>query len=413
MLGVPLSSFSAGQPRATDSLRGLVARGRFANAYLFHGPAGVGKMSMALAFARAILCRSTPAETPARLAPEVQGGLFAAEPAPAAAAKAPAGPADDACGECGACRKAATLSHPDLKLLFPVTGEEKHLDELIEQTWAELRENPLFVFRYDKFASIRLSQTRELLKELAYRPYESTRRVVVVRDADRMREDQASALLKSIEEPGDSTIWVLTTARLARLPVTIRSRCQRVRFAPLPEPLVLDVLQGRAGLPARQARVLAALAAGSLSRALELRDQDPLAVRDQALALLAPAEAGDPAALWKAAQGFMSFGRTGRETLRRMVEFHQLRLRDLLRASVEGDDAELAFDELAPATRRMAATIDATEIRRRLMVLEELLRAIEGNVAPDAAMFSAMARVAGARLGEGEWPPHATARWNY
>lgn len=413
MLGVPLSSFAAGQPRATDSLRGLISRGRFANAYLFHGPAGVGKMSMALAFARAILCHSTPAESPAPLAPDVQGGLFGAEVEPAPVAHAAAKPADDACGECNACRKAATLSHPDLKLLFPVTGEERQLDDLIETIWAELRENPLFVFRYDKYASIRLSQTRDLLKELAFRPYESTRRVVVVRDADRMREDQASALLKSIEEPGDSTIWVLTTARLARLPVTIRSRCQRVRFSPLPEPLVLDVLRSRAGLSPSQAKIVAALAAGSLSRALELRDGDPLGVRDQALALLAPAEAGDPAALWKAAQGFMSFGRTGRETLRRMVEFHQLRLRDVLRAAVEGDEAELAFDDLAAATRTLAATIDATEIRRRLMVLEELLRAIEGNVAPDAAMFSAMARVAGARLGEGEWPPHAAARWNY
>lgn len=413
MLGVPLSTFAAGQPRATESLRGLIARGRFANAYLFHGPAGIGKMSMALAFARAILCRSTPAETPVALAPETQGGLFAAEPQPSPVPKAAAGPGDDACGECGSCRKAGNLSHPDLKLLFPVTGEEKLLDELIEGIWAELRENPLYVFRYDKYASIRLSQTRDLLKELAFRPYESTRRVVVVRDADRMREDQASALLKSIEEPGDSTIWVLTTARLARLPVTIRSRCQRVRFAPLPEPLVLEVLRQRAGVAPAQARIVAALAAGSLSRALEMRDEDALGVRDQALALLAPAEAGDPAALWAAAQKYMNFGRTGRETLRRMVEFHQLRLRDVLRAAVEGDDAELAFDDLAPATRTLAGTIDATEIRRRLMVLEELLRAIEGNIAPDAAMFSAMARVAGVRLGEGEWPPHAAARWNY
>ena len=410
MLGVPLSSLAGGQPQAADSLRGLVRRGRYANAYLFHGPVGVGKMSMALAFARAILCRSTPA-LEVRATPELQGGLFG-DPAPPAP---PAGdtPDDDACGRCDACRKAGTLGHPDLKLLFPVTGEEKHLDELIRETYAALRDDPLFAFRYDRYASIRLSQTRELLRDLAYRPFEATRRVVVVRDADRMREDQASALLKSIEEPGDSTIWVLTTARLARLPATIRSRCQRVRFAPLPESLVLDVLRRQAGVAPAQARLVAALAAGSLSRALELRDEDALAVRDEALALLAPAEAGDPVALWKAAQKFMSFGRTGREALRRMVEFHQLRLRDVLRARVSGDEAELVYEDLASRTRALAATIDATEIRRRLMVLEELLRAIEGNVAPDAAMFSAMSRVAGARLGEGEWPPHAAARWNY
>src|SRR5204862_3865596 len=113
---------------------------------------------------------------------------------------------------------------------FPVSGEENKLDETVAETLAALREDPLFTFVYEKAASIRLSLTRDLLRELAYQPFEAVRRVVVVRDADRMREDQYSALLKSIEEPG-STVWVLTTSRLARLPATIRSRCQRVRFA--------------------------------------------------------------------------------------------------------------------------------------------------------------------------------------
>ena len=63
-----------------------------------------------------------------------------------------------------------------------------------------------------------------------------------MRDADRMREDQYSALLKTLEEPGASTVWVLTTARPARLPDTIRSRCQRVRFAALPESLMTEFL---------------------------------------------------------------------------------------------------------------------------------------------------------------------------
>lgn len=405
MLGVTLVR-ADGQPRASEFLRGLVTRGRFANAYLFHGPVGVGKLTTALAFARAVLCHSTPAA--GAVEPEGALGLFA-DAAPVAAPR----PADDACGVCPACRKAAALAHPDLKLLFPVSGEEKEMPELIAETWAKLREDPFFIFRYDKFASIRLSQTRELLKDLAYRPFEATRRVVVVRDADRMREDQASALLKSIEEPGDSTIWVLTTARLSRLPVTIRSRCQRVRFAPLPESLIRATIERRPGVNPGQARLVAAMASGSMSRAIELGDADPLAIRDQALALLGPAESGDPGALWQAVQRYMNFGRTGRETLRRMVEFHQLRLRDVLRARYGGDDATLANPDLAESTRALAARIDATEVRRRLAVLEEMLRAIEGNVAPDVAMFSAMARVAGAHVGEGEWPPHPAARWAY
>jgi len=363
------------QPAAASFLRGVVAGGRFANAYLFHGAPGVGKGTAALAFARALLCergagrRAEPA------------GLFDA-PLPAA------GPADDACGECPACLKAASLQHPDLRFLFPVSGEERDLDETVAETLAAWREDPLFVFAYEKFASIRLSLTHDVLRELAFKPFEAVRRVVVVRDADRMREDEYSALLKAIEEPGASTVWVLTTARLHRLPATIRSRCQRVRFTPLAETTITAFLERRAGTAAGEARLLGALASGSLARALMLREQRPLELRNQALALLDPA-------------------------LRGIIEVHELWLRDLLRARYGAARAELVNRDREAEIRRQAASLDAREIRRRLMVLEEILRAIEGNVSPDLALFSGLARVAGQHLGEGEWPLHAAGRWDY
>ena len=305
------------------------------------------------------------------------------------------------------------MEHPDLRFLFPVSGEEKELETTVAETLAAVRSDPLFVFTYEKAASIRLSLTRELLRELAYKPFEAARRVVVVRDADRMREDQYSAMLKSIEEPGASTVWILTTARLQRLPATIRSRCQRVRFAPLPEPLVRDFLTRRADVSEREARVLSALAGGSLARALALREAKPLELRDQALALLEPALRGDPVALWKAIQGITRFGRVGRESQRLMVEFHELWLRDLLRARYDASRETLVHRDREAEIRKLAASADAAEIRRRLLVLEEVLRAIEGNVTPELALFSGLSRVAGERLGEGEWPRAATARWDY
>src|SRR6266487_3497887 len=259
MLSLKLSEL-IGQPGASAFLRGVVAGRRFANAYLSHGAPGVGKGSAALAFARALLCERGAG------AREAAPGLFEAQaPAPAA------GPFDDACGACEACRKAGSLQHPDLRFLFPVSGEERELEQTIADTLERVREDPLFVFAYEKAASIRLSITRELLRELAYKPFEAVRRVVVVRDADRMREDQCSALLKSIEEPGAATVWVLTTARLQRLPATVRSRCQRVRFAPLDEARVAAFLAERAGVDGKEARLIAALSAGSLARALALR----------------------------------------------------------------------------------------------------------------------------------------------
>lgn len=391
-----------GQPETSAYLRGVVAGGRISNAYLFHGPPGIGKGTAALAFARALMCEhGAPAN-------DSQGGLFGA-PEPAA----PSGPADDACGRCAACLKSAALQHPDLKFLFPVSGEERELDETIAGTLAAMREDPLFVFRYEKAASIRMSVTRELLRELAFHPFEAGRRVVLVRDADRMREDQYSAMLKSLEEPGASTVWVLTTSRPSRLPATIRSRCQRVRFRPLSEALVAGFLIERAGVAEPDAKMLAALSGGSLARALSLRDQSPKALRDQALALLEPALRGDAYGLWKSTQALTKFGRAGRETLRMLIEFHQLWLRDLLRARYGAPREELVNRDREKEIRHHAETLDATEIRRRLMVLEEVLKSIEGNVTPELAMFSGVSRVAGRRHGEGEWPANGAARWDY
>ena len=395
-----------GQPAAAEFLRGIVARGRPAGAYLFQGPPGVGKGTAALAFARALLCERVRGALPENASP----GLFEAASAPAAP---PAEGADDACGECGACRKTADFQHPDLKFLFPVSGEERDLDDTIAETLRALRDDPLFAFVYEKAASIRLSITRELIRELAYQPFEAGRRVVVARDADRMREDQYSALLKSLEEPGPSTVWVLTSARPSRLPATIRSRCQKVRLAPLPEPLLREVLETKAGVPAAEARVLAALSSGSLTRALALRDTEPLKARDEAMAMLQPALRGDGPGLWKAIGAFMKFGRAGRETLRRLFEIHQLWLRDLLRIQAGAERDALANRDREAELRRQAERLTPREIRRRLMVLEEALQSIEGNVSPDLTVFSAMSRVAGARLGEGEWPAHPAARWDY
>jgi DNA polymerase-3 subunit delta' len=403
MLTATLSTL-LGQPEVSAFLRGIVGRGRYANAYLFHGPHGVGKGTAALAFARAAICERVPGAAAVDAGPS----LFDAAPVATAASTG-----DDACGECRGCRMSASLQHPDLKFLFPVSGEERSLEGTIEETLEELRKDPLFVFQYEKAASIRISQTRELIAELGYRPHTASRRVVVVRDCDRMREDQFSALLKSVEEPGASTVWVLTTARLARVPATIRSRCQRVRFRPLPESLVRETLQA-AGVAESAARMLAALAGGSLARALAMRDAEPdmKSQRDAALQMLAPALDRNPAALVQAIQKVTGYGKAGRERLRMSLEFHQLWLRDVLRLRYGVAHESLVNRDLVPVLQKLAAQLDAAEIRRRLLVLEEALRSIDGNISPDLTLFSTLSRVAGDRLGEGAWPAHAAARWD-
>ena len=102
-----------------------------------------------------------------------------------------------------------------------------------------------------------------------------------------------------------------------------------------------------------------------------------------------------------------------RETLRRMIEFHMLWLRDLMRAQVGAPAELLVHRDREREIREQATKVTPTEIRRRLLALEEALQSIEGNVSPDLTIFSAMVRVGGRRIGEGQWPPHAAARSEY
>jgi len=94
------------------------------------------------------------------------------------------------------------------------------------------------------------------------------------------------------------------------------------------------------------------------------------------------------------------------------LEFHQLWLRDALRLRYGAAPETLVNRDQLQVLQKLSSQLDAAEIRRRLLVLEEALRAIDGNVSPDLTLFSTLARVAGDRLGEGAWPAHATARWD-
>ena len=345
-----------GQERAITTLRETLRSGRIPNAYLFEGPWGVGKTRTALALAAALVCRSE---------------------------------SDAACGQCDACLRVARFQHPDVRFLFPVMTDEDD-PESIAETLQEVANDPHHVFTYERASSIRIGITRDILKELAFRPYEGRRRVIVLRDADRMREDQYSAMLKSLEEPGASTLWVLTTARPNRLPPTIRSRCLKVRFRALTEAEIEGYLKDRVGLGGSVARLLAALASGSLARALTLRGENVAQLRDDALRALGAANSGDPARILAAASEAASW--SNREKMRRTLEFQFLLLRDLLRLKHGAPEESLVNRDRIADLKKVAGSIEVREIRRRAALLEEVGRAIDSNVTPEAAFFSAYAR---------------------
>jgi DNA polymerase-3 subunit delta' len=147
-------------------------------------------------------------------------------------------------------------AHPDVYVLEPV-GDQLLIDEI-----------------------------RALRRDLHMRPFEASRRVYLVLDADSMNEDAADALLKDLEEPPEYAVIVLVANDIGPLPETIRSRCQPIPFRRLSEAAVVADLERRApGLSEEERRALARLAGGRLDRAEALLDPDARARRDALLTI--------------------------------------------------------------------------------------------------------------------------------
>src|SRR5205085_4037945 len=123
------------------------------------------------------------------------------------------------------------------------------------------------------------------------------------------------------------------------------------------EPLMIEFLEQRVKVSNQDARMLSALSGGSLARAITLRDLQPKLLRDQSLQLLEPALRGNAAGLLKAVQT-VTRGRVGRETLRRLIEFQELWLRDLLRARYGAPRERLVNRDREAEIRRQADGID-------------------------------------------------------
>jgi DNA polymerase-3 subunit delta' len=251
----PLLSTVLAQPTAVETLRRALRAGRVHHAYLFDGPDGVGKERSALGLAQALLC-------------EVR-----------------ADGDDRACGTCSACLRVVPLdgkalpTHPDLVILerglYPAAQIGRRTDETQD---------------------LSIDQVRTLvLARAAFGPHEGRAKVFVLRRAEELSVQAANALLKTLEEPGRGTHFMLLSARADSLLTTVRSRTQRVRFAPLPEPVVLELLTAR-GVAPPQATAIAKLARGSMTLAASLADPEESEARDafaaRALAALTAPDLG-------------------------------------------------------------------------------------------------------------------------
>jgi DNA polymerase-3 subunit delta' len=298
-----------------------VRRNRLAHAYLFVGPAGIGKRLFAQELAKALLCEGDT------------GGRV------------------EACDRCAACALVEAGTHPDC---FTVSRPE------------EGHELPI-------------GAMRELSRNLSLKPSRGHGKVAILDDADDLNDASANCFLKTLEEPPPRSVLILVGSSSERQLATIVSRCQVVRFAPLPEELVAEVLRGQeiedAGVVARLAR----LSGGSPGQALALADPALWEFRRTLLEGLARPRP-DSVALGQALQHFVE--EAGKESsaqrrraglvLRLLIEF----LDDVLRVRL-GGAPRLAEQGDQPLVQALAKRGDPERL------LEVLERCLEGDAQID------------------------------
>ncbi len=224
-----------GHDAVAEQFRRSLAGGRLGSSFLLLGPAGVGKRTFALKLAQALLC--------------TEGDATQLDP----------------CGGCESCRLAGVGNHPDIDLVGLREGKR----------WLAI----------DQFIGDRDHRNQVgLCHNISLRPMMGSRRVAIIDDADYLTTESANCLLKTLEEPPSGAMLMLIgTSRGRQLP-TILSRTQTVRFSPLPEESVRQLLV-ELGIVAEEteAATLAAACGGSLQRAVELADAQLGEMEDQLL----------------------------------------------------------------------------------------------------------------------------------
>ncbi len=198
-----------GQPRLLQRLGERLTGGEASHAYLISGPRSIGKHALALRMAQTLLCEASPQP----------GG----------------------CGSCLACRKIERGTHPDVLVIEKLAERER----------------------------ISIDQIREMARDLALRPLEGRRRVVIIDDAAELSPDAQHSVLKTLEEPPSHAVLLIVTRTPQGIEETIVSRCQPLALRPVATERLRRLVEQRSG-DAELAALVAPLAQGRPGLALTL-----------------------------------------------------------------------------------------------------------------------------------------------
>jgi len=314
------------QAHAVLLLRSAVRGARISHAYLFAGPAGVGRLGAAVAFAQLLNCERPDGE--------------------------------DACGQCRSCRRITEGQHPDVRVVDVERG--------------------LLLDPQDKTKTvIGIDQVRALRREVSFAPLEGRYKVYILAGADRMQAEAANSLLKVLEEPPPQVIIILIAETTVPMLPTVVSRCQLVRFSLVPGPTIEQALVQRLGTDPGRARFIAALAGGQLGRAMMwAQSADALEWRDQVLDLLERLETADPLERMDAAEAFSK----ERDRVADLLDAALFWYRDVLIWQETREEKYIINLDRQAHIAALANAVPGPVLSQRISAVEEAKEALRSNV---------------------------------
>lgn len=343
----------AGNERAKDILRRMLAARRVPGALLFAGEEGIGKKRFALELAKALNCRR-----PTKL---------------------------EACDECPACTRI-------MEFALPAADDKDAHRKIIWSAHSDVG----LARPYNR--AVLVDAMRDLEREANFRPYEGNARIFIIEDAEKLNEASSNAILKTLEEPPATSHLILLTSRPASLLPTIRSRCQVIRFSPLApadiEAYLLSHGDKKKKLSAEDARLLAHTAGGSIGRALAGDANDYRQRREAMLDVLgALALTNDRARLLRASEEMTDAKR--KDEYEPRLDMLETLIHDAWALALDVSGTPLVNQDITPQLKKISGQMSSRRAARWLSQIETHRRGLEVNVnrkvATDA-LFLAMSQ---------------------